>query len=100
MIKELSFLYKKNLFSLKINEIDEVLDKNTFIESLKIKKIYPNQIKVKIFEKKPIVIIQDKKNKYYYTTKGKLIDYVNLKNYKNLPIVFKIKMILKLFISN
>ena len=88
LIKELSFLYNRNLLSLKINEIDEVLDKNTFIESLKIKKIYPDQIKVKIFEKKPIVILQDKKNKYYYTTKGSLIDYVNLKNYKNLPIVF------------
>ena len=88
LIKELSFLYDRNLLSLKINEIDEVLDKNTFIESLKIKKIYPDQIKVKIFEKKPIVILQDKKNKYYYTTKGSLIDYVNLKNYKNLPIVF------------
>ena len=69
LIKELSFLYNRNLLSLKINEIDEVLDKNTFIESLKIKKIYPDQIKVKIFEKKPIVILQDKKNKYYYTTK-------------------------------
>ena len=88
LIKELSFLYNRNLLSLKINEIDEVLDKNTFIESLKIKKIYPNQLKVKIFEKKPIVIIQDKKNKFYYTAKGKIINFIYLKDYKNLPIVF------------
>ena len=95
--KELSFLYKKNLFSLKIKKIDQVLDKNTFIESLEIKKIYPNQLKVKIFEKKPIVIIQDKKNKFYYTAKGKIINFIYLKDYKNLPIVFGNKDDFKIF---
>ena len=33
--KELSFLYKKNLFSLKIKKIDQVLDKNTFPDYIK-----------------------------------------------------------------
>ncbi len=86
--KDFSFLYKKNLFFLKIHEVKKELDELSFIESFEIKKIYPNKIKIKIFEKKPIAIIQNKREKYFITTKGDLITYFNYKNFANLPIVF------------
>ena len=58
-----------------------------FIDSIEIKKIYPNQIKVKIFEKQIIAIIQNKKEKNYYTNKG-LVNYKKLNGFEDLPIVF------------
>ena len=84
----LSFLYEKNLFSITNEDIKKKINNGTFIESFKIKKIYPNQIKVKIFEKKPLVILQNKKKKFYYTNKGDLISFVEKDNFKVLPVVF------------
>ena len=46
------FLYDNNLFLLQNKSIEKELTKISFIESFEIKKIYPNQIKIKIFEKK------------------------------------------------
>ena len=59
----LSQIYNKNIF-LKNKEIEIALLQNTFIDSFKIKKIYPNKIKIIIFEKKPIAILINKKKNY------------------------------------
>ena len=61
--KTLSQIYDKNLIFLSNNEIEKSLKKNNFIESFKIKKIYPNTLKIKIYEKKPIAILFKKKKK-------------------------------------
>ena len=50
--ENLSFLYKKNLFNLNKREIKTKLNKIEFVESFEVKKIYPNKIKIKIYEKK------------------------------------------------
>ena len=73
--KDLIFLYQKNIFSINEKEIKERIEKNNFIESFEIKKIYPSSIKIKIFEKKPIAILYDKKEKFFYTDKGDVIKY-------------------------
>ena len=86
--KELSFLYKKNLFFLRKGEIEDKLSKISFIESYELKKVYPNAIKVKIFEKKPVVILKNKKKKYYFTESSTLINFVYLEKFKSLPTVF------------
>ena len=86
--KELSFLYKKNLFFLRKGEIEDKLSKISFIESYELKKVYPNEIKVKIFEKKPVVILKNKKKKYYFTESSTLINFVYLEKFKSLPTVF------------
>ena len=67
--KNLSFLKDKNLFLLTSKDIEEQIKKDSFIESISIRKIYPNQIKVKIFEKKPLVILQHKKKNFIILTK-------------------------------
>ena len=84
----LNFLYDKNLFFFKTSSIEEVLKQLTFIESFEVKKIYPNKLKIKIFEKKPIAILQYKKKKFYISDNIDLINFINLDNYKDLPIVF------------
>ena len=88
IMKNLSFLNNSSLIFLKNSSIDEKLKKLSFIESFKIKKIYPNKLKITIFEKKPIAILQHKKKKFYLSENIDLIDYQELKNYNNLPIIF------------
>ena len=89
--KDLNFLYQKNIFSLNEKKIKENIEKNDFIESFEIKKIYPSSIKIKIFEKKPIAILYDKKEKFFFTDKGDVIKYLNIKKFENLPTVFSNK---------
>ena len=89
--KNLSFLKDKNLFLLTSKDIEEQIKKDSFIESISIRKIYPNKIKVKIFEKKPLVILQHKKKKFYYTDQGDLISFVKKNNFIDLPVVFSDK---------
>ena len=84
----LAFLYETNLFSLKTKEIEKNLEKFNFIDSFEIRKKFPDQIKIKIYEKIPIAIIQNKDVKKYYTSKGETINFIKIKEFKNLPLVF------------
>ena len=90
-------IYNKNLIFLKDVEVKELLMQNTFIESFIIKKKYPNVLKIKIFEKKPIAILQNKKKKFYLSKKIELIEFNDLNNYKDLPYVFGNKREFKIF---
>jgi cell division protein FtsQ len=86
--KKLTFLYKENLFFLKAKDIEKKLKSLPFIESFSIKKIYPNKMKLLIVEKKPIAILQDKKENFYISNKGDLIKFRKIDNYLDLPTVF------------
>ena len=88
LLEEFSFLNQENLFLLNSQNIKDKLKEDSLIESFEIKKIYPNKIKLKIFEKKPIAILYDKKEKYYYTKNDKLIKYSNFEQFEKLPQVF------------
>ena len=44
-----------------------------------LKKIYPNTIKIKVFESVPVAILQEKKKKFIYTSKGKNINLLKPK---------------------
>ena len=79
------------------SNITNILTKNSFIESFEIKKIYPSKIKIKVFERKPIAILQNKKEKFFISENIKLIDYKNIKEFENLPFVFGNKENFKIF---
>ena len=88
-IKEkLSFLYETNFFFLRTKKIEKKLREIQFVESYQIKKIYPNNLIIKITEKKPIAIIQKSKQKKYFTVRGDLIDFRKIKKFEDLPTVF------------
>ena len=96
---ELSFLYDTNIFFItSLNTKDEI-PKNSFIESYEIKKIYPQTIKIKIFEKNPIALIQNKKEKKFFTEKGEIAKYFQTEKLQNLPIVFGDEKSFKIFYS-
>ena len=86
--KKINFLYNEKLFFLNIKDIKESLKPVSFIESFSIKKIYPNKLRLIIVEKKPIAIIQNKKEKSYISDKGDLIKFENIEIYNDLPTVF------------
>ena len=92
--------YNKNLVFLKNNEVKKALMQNSLIESFIIKKKYPNTLKLKIFEKKPIAVLFDKKNKFYLSEKIDLIEFKNLPNYQTLPYVLGNKDDFKIFYNN
>lgn len=86
--KKLNYLYNENLFFLKNSDIQKRLKDSTFIKSYFIKKIYPNTLKITIKEKTPIAILHHKKEKYYISSNGDLIDFIKTDIFKDLPIVF------------
>tara|TARA_B100000242_G_C43013856_1_gene471415 strand:+ start:72 stop:728 length:657 start_codon:yes stop_codon:yes gene_type:complete len=98
--KLLAPIYERNLIFLSYIEIERILMQNSFIESFEIKKIYPNTLKIRIFEKKPIAILVDKKKKYLLSDKIDLIDYQILKINKNLPMVVGKQKDFKILYSN
>ena len=93
-------IYNKNILFLESNEIKNALMQNSFIESFNIKKKYPNTLKIKIFEKKPIAVLVNKKNKFYLSEKIDLIEFKNLPNYQTLPYVLASKDDFKIFYDN
>ena len=92
--------YNKNLIFLKNNEVKKALMQNSFIESFNIKKKYPSTLNVKIFEKKPIAVLFNKKNKFFLSEKLDLIEFKNLPNYKTLPYILGNKDDFKIFYNN
>ena len=98
--KSLEPIYDKNLLKLNNKEIKKILLQNSLIDSFKIKKKYPNTLKIEIFEKKPIAILFDKKQKFYISEKIELIDYNMLSIDNNLPYVLGNKDDFKIFYDN
>ena len=88
IIQKINFLYRENLFFLNLRDIEKKLKNETFIESFSLKKIYPNTLKIIIVEKEPIVVLQNKKKKFYISDKGDFIDFEDIAIYKDLPTVF------------
>ena len=88
LIKIFSFLYSKNIIFLNSYELKKNIDQNSFIEKIEIKKIFPDKIVIKVFEKEPIAIIIDKyQKKNYLGKKTNLIKFRKILKYENLPIV-------------
>ena len=98
--KQLIPIYGKNLLFLNNGNIKKILLKNSFIESFYIQKKYPNTLKIKIYEKKPIAILIDKKKKFYLSDKIDLIKFENIQNFQNLPYVLGNKKEFKILYKN
>jgi len=98
--EKLSFLLETNLFFLRTNEIESKLVEIDLIESFELKKIYPNKIILKIFEKKPVAILQNKQDKKYYTDSDDIIKFFQHDEFENLPLVFANKENFKFFLKD
>ena len=86
--EDLKYLHEKNLFFLNKKEITKNLTDRSYIDSFIIKKVYPNTLRIRIKEKELVAILQLKKKKFYISSKGDLLDFIEIKKYKHLPTVF------------
>ena len=98
--KNLSFLYDTNIFFINKYEIKKVLERNKFINSLKIKKVYPDKLVIEIFEKEPLAIIIHNKQKFFLGEKIDLIEYKDISNFKQLPIIYGDNESFKILFNN
>ena len=86
LIKIFSFLYNKNIIFLNSYDLKKIINQKSFIKKIEIKKIFPDKLVIKVFEKEPIAIIVDKsQQKFYLGKKFDLINYRKILKYKNLP---------------
>ena len=86
--KKLQIIEKKNIFFLKKEEVSKILETNNYIESYKVKKIFPSKILVNIEKTKFVAkTFFDGKN-LYVGKNGKLTEISLVKKEYNLPQVF------------
>ena len=88
LINVFSFLYSKNIIFLNSHELKKNINQNSFIEKIEIKRIFPDKLVIKVFEKEPVAILLNKyQKKYYLGKKTDLIEFRKILKYENLPIV-------------
>ena len=85
---DLNFLIKTSLIFLNEEAILSIIDKYEFISKIKIKKKYPNTLKINIIEKIPVATAVIKKKKFYITKSNEKVNFIDLKIYENLPSIF------------
>ena len=85
---DLDFLKNTSLIFLKKEKIIDVTNQHEFISSIQLKRKYPNTLKISIFEKIPVATQVIEKGKYYITRNNEKINYIDLKTYKDLPMIF------------
>ena len=100
LIENLSYLIGKNILLIDKDKIKFTIMKFDFVSSFKIKKIYPQTLEIIINEKKPVAIYMDGKKRLFISEKGKVINYIELQEFSNLPIVFGKKIKFKSFFED
>jgi len=94
--KKLIQVKGKNLFFLQKKEFDKVLKGTKFIKNFKVKKVYPDKIKLIIEENKPIGIFFDENKRHLLLEEGEIIKNYNQEKFRYLPLVYG-KMARKFF---
>ena len=85
---DLAFLNNANLLFLKEERIITVINNYDFISNIQLKKKYPNTLKIIIIEKIPVAKQIIDKKKFYITKKNEKINFIKLKIYENIPVIF------------
>tara|TARA_A100001011_G_scaffold111147_1_gene117686 strand:+ start:548 stop:1216 length:669 start_codon:yes stop_codon:yes gene_type:complete len=100
LIEKLSYLIGKNILFIDKDKVRSTIMKFDFVSSFQLKKIYPQTLEVIIDEKKPVAIYMDGKKKLFISDKGKMINYIEVKEFTNLPIIFGKKIKFKNFFND
>jgi cell division septal protein FtsQ len=85
---DLNFLMGKSLFFLDEERIFNIINRYEFISNIRLKKIYPNNLKVIIIEEIPVATQIIDQKKFYITKDNKKLNYIDIKIYENLPSIF------------
>ena len=85
--ERLKMFNEKNIITIDHKKIVTAIVDVDFVKDIKIKKIYPNKIKVTINEHNPIGVFVDNENKYILAENGKIIKNYK-KKFESLPFVY------------
>ena len=85
--KMLNKFYGKSIIFISRSQFNHISKSLKFINQLQIKKIYPDKIKVKVIEYKPLGVFFDKNKKILLLEDGFVIDNFEFDQFINLPIV-------------
>ena len=85
---DLNFLINSSLLFLNKEKILAIINKHDFISNIQFKKKYPNILYIEISEEIPVATQIIDKKKFYITKNNKKIDFIDLKIYEDLPIIF------------
>jgi len=79
----------KNLFNTEVEEIKNILNRNKFINNVKIYSLLPSTIKIDIMEKKPIALINNNNKNYFIDDNSNIIeaDVKSINYFVNTPII-------------
>ena len=80
VIKIIKPYINTSIFLLPLKKIANLIHENNWVETVQLKIDYKNKIFIEITEFIPIGIYFFNNNKYYFNSKGKIIDYFNSKN--------------------
>ena len=86
ILNKLSFLKYHNLFFLKYDEIDKIINSFSYIEDYSIFKHYPSSLEIKIYEADIFANFKDGKKNFYIGSNGRFIEANNPKN--GVPSIF------------
>ena len=100
-INDLKFLEKKKIQKLAYNEligsslfildkkkINLILNNSELVDYIKLRKIYPSKLKIIIYEKEPVAILNNKKKTFYITKEGEEIKFFKNPRLEGLPNIF------------
>ena len=89
LIKIFSFLYNKNILFINSYDLKRKIDQKSFIKKIEVKKIFPDKLVIKVFEKEPIaILINSFRKKFYLGKEINLIEFRNISKFENLPVVY------------
>ena len=88
--KKFNSFKEKNIIFTNQKQFRKLIDNLELVKEIKVKKIYPDKIKITIKEFKIIGIFVDEKNQkeYILTDHGRIINNYNKKQFNDLPLVF------------
>lgn len=89
LTEELKYLSGNNLLLISNKIIKQELEQFNYISGFKVKKIYPNTIKIIIYEKKIVALFIENNKKFFLSLTGEALPYKDLNAYKNLPVVYE-----------
>ncbi len=88
MLNEFNVLIGKNLFLIKIKDIEDIINKNKLVNEYKITKQYPNKINIKLTEVNFVAeLIKDKK-RYFLANNNNLVPFAEYLTDKKLPNIY------------
>ena len=84
----LNNIEENDLLFFNYGRIEKLTKKYNLINSVEIKRVFPNKIKIKIFEKIPIGILYEGKKTFYITKDGNVINFFKNPKLEKLPSIY------------